>query len=59
MTINVGLIFSVGDTTPWFTIIIEVRHLELLTLIIFSVINYCVGIQGYLKVPPQCQTPMS
>ena len=38
MTNNVGLSFSVGDTIPWFTISIEHKILELVTLnIIFSV----------------------
>ena len=37
MTLNVGFTFSVGDTTPRFTISIEQDQLELVTLnIIFS-----------------------
>jgi hypothetical protein len=39
MTNNVGVTFSVGDTTPWITIDIEARRLELVTLnMIFSVV---------------------
>ena len=38
MTNNVGLTFSVGDTTPWFAISMEQKQLESVTLnIIFSV----------------------
>ena len=39
MTNNAGLAFSVGDTTPQFTISIEARQMELVTLnIIFGVL---------------------
>ena len=40
MTNNVGLTFSVGDTTPWFTISIEQDKLDLVALNrIFSVVH--------------------
>ena len=40
MTNNVGLTFSVGDTTRWFTLRIEQEQLELVTPnITFSVLG--------------------
>jgi hypothetical protein len=39
MTNNVGLTFSVGDTTPWFTISIEQDDLELVTVNIIFIVG--------------------